>query len=69
MKMTKFFAAMFAVAALTFTACEPKNDGPVIGDPTDSTVDLDIPQVTPPAAAAARHSPHADVPRDNAHHF
>ena len=49
MKMTKFFAAMFAVAALTFTACEPKNDGPVIGTEDSTEVVLNIPQVTPPA--------------------
>ena len=47
--MTKFFAAMFAVAALTFTACEPKNDGPVIGTEDSTEVVLNIPQVTPPA--------------------
>ena len=47
--MTKFFAAMFAVAALTFTACEPKNDGPVIGNEDSTEVVLNIPQVTPPA--------------------
>ena len=52
MKMTKFFAAMFAVAALTFTACDGNNNGGVIvPPPADSTeVVLDIPQVTPPAA-------------------
>ena len=49
MKMTKFFAAMFAVAALTFTACEPKNDGPIIGTEDSTEVVLNIPQVTPPA--------------------
>lgn len=47
--MTKFFAAMFAVAALTFTACEPKNDGPIIGTEDSTEVVLNIPQVTPPA--------------------
>ena len=52
MKMTKFFAAMFAVAALTFTACEPNNNGGVVvPPPTDSTeVVLNIPQVAAPAA-------------------
>ena len=52
MKMTKFFAAMFAVAALTFTACEPNNNGGVVvPPPADSTeVVLNIPQVAAPAA-------------------
>ena len=51
MKMTKFFAAMFAVAALTFTACEPDNGGLIDPPPTDSTeVVLNIPQVAAPAA-------------------
>ena len=52
MKMTKFFAAMFAVAALTFTACDGNNNGgAIVPPPADSTeVVLDIPQVTPPAA-------------------
>ena len=54
MKMTKFFAAMFAVAALTFTACDGPigggNDGPIIGTEDSTEVVLDIPQVTPPAA-------------------
>ena len=52
MKMTKFFAAMFAVAALTFTACETNNNGGVVvPPPTDSTeVVLNIPQVAAPAA-------------------
>ena len=49
--MTKFFAAMFAVAALTFTACEPDNGGLIDPPPTDSTeVVLNIPQVAAPAA-------------------
>ena len=51
--MTKFFAAMFAVAALTFTACDGNNNngGVIVPPPADSTeVVLDIPQVTPPAA-------------------
>lgn len=50
--MTKFFAAMFAVAALTFTACDGNNNGgAIVPPPADSTeVVLDIPQVTPPAA-------------------
>ena len=50
MKMTKFFAAMFAVAALTFTACEQKN-GPVLPPVNDSTVveeELNIPTVAAP---------------------
>ena len=50
--MTKFFAALFAVAALTFTACKPNNGGDVIidggGDSTD--VVLNIPAVAKPAA-------------------
>ena len=51
MKMTKFFAAMFAVAALTFTACEPNNGGAIVPPPADSTeVVLNIPQVAAPAA-------------------
>lgn len=52
MKMTKFFAAMFAVAALTFTACEQKN-GPVLPPVNDSTVveeELNIPTVAAPEA-------------------
>ena len=51
--MTKFFAAMFAVAALTFTACDGNNNngGAIVPPPADSTeVVLNIPQVTPPAA-------------------
>ena len=52
MKMTKFFAALFAVAALTFTACKPNNGGDVIidggGDSTE--VVLNIPAVAKPAA-------------------
>ena len=51
--MTKFFAAIFAVAALTFTACDGNNNngGVIVPPPADSTeVVLDIPQVTPPAA-------------------
>ena len=53
MKMTKFFTAMFAVAALTFTACDGNNNngGVIVPPPADSTeVVLNIPQVTPPAA-------------------
>ena len=49
MKMTKFFAALFAVAALTFTACEPQN-GPVIGGNDSTEVVLNIPQIAAPAA-------------------
>lgn len=53
MKMTKFFAAMFAVAALTFTACEQKGpDGPIV-PPVDTTAveeELVIPVVAKPAA-------------------
>ena len=52
MKMTKFFAAMFAVAALTFTACEQKN-GPVLPPVNDSTVvdeEINIPTVAAPEA-------------------
>ena len=52
MKMTKFFAAMFAVAALTFTACEPKEpQGPIV-PPVDTTdvEELVIPTVAKPAA-------------------
>ena len=51
--MTKFFAAMFAVAALTFTACEPKGpDGPILPPVDDSTEveDLVIPTVAAPEA-------------------
>ena len=50
--MTKFFAAMFAVAALTFTACEPKGpDGPIVGGNDSTEVeDLVIPQVAAPEA-------------------
>ena len=52
MKMTKFFAAMFAVAALTFTACEPNNNGGVVVPPPADTTEvvLNIPQVAAPAA-------------------
>ena len=51
MKMTKFFAAIFAVAALTFTACEPKGpDGPIIGTEDSTEVVLNIPTVAAPAA-------------------
>ena len=52
--MTKFFAAMFAVAALTFTACDGNNNGGLIDPPpTDSTVveeEINIPAVANPAA-------------------
>ena len=52
MKMTKFFAAMFAVAALAFTACKPEPPEiiipPLDGDSTD--VVLEIPTVAAPAA-------------------
>ena len=49
--MTKFFTAMFAVAALTFTACEPKGpDGPITGTEDSTEVVLNIPQVAAPAA-------------------
>lgn len=50
--MTKFFAAMFAVAALTFTACKQQN-GPVLPPVNDSTVveeELNIPTVAAPEA-------------------
>ena len=52
MKMTKFFAAMFAVAALTFTACEDPDNGDVIVPPVDDSTEvvLNIPQVAAPAA-------------------
>ena len=54
MKMTKFFTAMFAVAALTFTACDGNNNGGLIDPPpTDSTVveeEINIPAVANPAA-------------------
>ena len=55
MKMTKFFTAMFAVAALTFTACDGNNNngGVVVPPPTDSTVveeEINIPAVANPAA-------------------
>ena len=52
MKMTKFFAAMFAVAALTFTACEEK-PGPIIPPVNDSTAveeEINIPAVAKPEA-------------------
>ena len=51
MKMTKFFAALFAVAAM-FTACnEPIGGGVIIGGEEDSTdVVLNIPIVAKPAA-------------------
>ena len=51
MKMTKFFAALFAVAAM-FTACnEPIGGGVIIGGEEDSTeVVLNIPTVAKPAA-------------------
>ena len=53
MKMTKFFAALFVIAAVAFTACKPQN-GPVIIDPQpgDSTTveELVIPNVANPAA-------------------
>ena len=53
MKMTKFFAAMFAVAALTFTACDPNdgnNPGPIVPpvDTTANEVVLNIPSVPTP---------------------
>ena len=48
MKMTKFFAAMLAVAALTLTACEKKNEV-IIGGDEDTDV-LNIPTVAAPAA-------------------
>ena len=53
--MTKFFTAMFAVAALTFTACDGNNNngGVVVPPPTDSTVveeEINIPAVANPAA-------------------
>lgn len=54
MKMTKFFAAMFAVAALTFTACDGPigggNDDPIVGDTTEVVEDLVIPTVAAPEA-------------------
>ena len=54
MKMTKFFAAMFAVAALTFTACDGPigggGDGPIVGDTTEVVEDLVIPTVAAPEA-------------------
>ena len=46
--MTKFFAAMLAVAALTLTACEKKNEV-IIGGDEDTDV-LNIPTVAAPAA-------------------
>ena len=50
MKTTKFFAALFAVVALTFASCK-ENNGPVIGNDDDSTaVVLNIPEVAKPAA-------------------
>ena len=55
MKMTKFFAALFVIAAVAFTACKPQN-GPVVIDPQpgDSTTvepeELVIPNVANPAA-------------------
>ena len=51
MKMTKFFAAMFAVAALAFTACNEPPEiiiPPLDGDSTE--VVLEIPTVAVPAA-------------------
>ena len=48
MKMTKFFAAMLAVAALTLTACEKKNEVIIGGEDTEET--LNIPTVAAPAA-------------------
>ena len=54
MKMTKFFAAMFAVAALTFTACDGPigggGGGPIQGDTTEVVEDLVIPTVAAPEA-------------------
>ena len=52
MKMTKFFAALFAVAALTFTACKPNHGGDVIieGEGDSTEVVLNIPAVAKPAA-------------------
>ena len=46
--MTKFFAAMLAVAALTLTACEKKNEVIIGGEDTEET--LNIPTVAAPAA-------------------
>lgn len=50
--MTKFFAALFAVAALTFTACKPNHGGDVIieGEGDSTEVVLNIPAVAKPAA-------------------
>ena len=55
MKMTKFFTAMFAVAALTFTACDGNNNGggvviPPAGDSTVVEEEINIPAVANPAA-------------------
>lgn len=55
MKMTKFFAALFVIAAVAFTACKPQNNPVVIVPPTgDSTnvepEELVIPDVAKPAA-------------------
>ena len=55
MKMTKFFTAMFAVAALTFTACDGNNNGggvviPPAGDSTEVEEEINIPAVANPAA-------------------
>ena len=52
MKMTKFFAAIFAFAAVAFTACEPQPQGPIVPpvDTTEQVVDLVIPTVAKPAA-------------------
>ena len=53
--MTKFFTAMFAVAALTFTACDGNNNGggvviPPAGDSTEVEEEINIPAVANPAA-------------------
>ena len=50
--MTKFFAAIFAFAAVVFTACEPQPQGPIVPpvDTTEQVVDLVIPSVAKPAA-------------------
>lgn len=53
--MTKFFTAMFAVAALTFTACDGNNNGggvviPPAGDSTVVEEEINIPAVANPAA-------------------
>jgi hypothetical protein len=52
MKMTKFFAAIFAFAAVAFTACEPQPQGPIVPpvDTTEQVVDLVQPTVAKPAA-------------------